>query len=54
MIQEHIYKKDIMRPINGVIKADSKAELANEITEYVITAEQIGRASCRERVCQYV
>lgn len=40
MIQEYIYKKDIMRPINGVIKADSKAELANEITEYVITAEQ--------------
>ena len=40
MIQEHIYKKDITRPINGVIKADSKAELANEITEYVITAEQ--------------
>lgn len=40
MIQEHIYKKDINRPINGVIKADSKTELANEITEYVITAEQ--------------
>ena len=40
MIQQHIYSKDITRPINGVIKADSKAELANEITEYVITAEQ--------------
>ncbi len=40
MIQELIYKKDITRPINGVIKADSKTELANEITEYVITAEQ--------------
>lgn len=40
MIQEHIYKKDINRPINGVIKADSKTELTNEITEYVITAEQ--------------
>lgn len=40
MTQELIYKKDINRPINGVIKADSKAELANEITEYVITAEQ--------------
>lgn len=40
MIQELIYKKDINRPINGVIKADSKTELANEITEYVITAEQ--------------
>ena len=41
MIQEQIYKKDISRPINGVIKADSKAELANEITEFVITAEQM-------------
>ena len=40
MIQEHIYSKDITRNINGVIKADSKAELANEVTEYVITAEQ--------------
>ena len=40
MIQEHIYKKDINRPINGVIKADSKAEVESEITEYVITAEQ--------------
>ena len=40
MRQELIYKKDINRPINGVIKADSKTELANEITEYVITAEQ--------------
>src|SRR5574344_1780053 len=40
MIQEQIYKKDIQRPINGVIKADSKNELSNEITEYVITAEQ--------------
>ncbi len=40
MLQEHIYTKDITRPINGVIKADSKAELANEVTEYVITAEQ--------------
>ena len=40
MIQQHIYSKDIERPINGVIKAGSKAELANEVTEYVITAEQ--------------
>ena len=40
MIQQQIYSKDITRNINGVIKADSKAELANEITEYVITAEQ--------------
>jgi len=40
MIQEQIYAKDINRNINGVIKADSKAELAIEINEYVITAEQ--------------
>lgn len=40
MIQQEIYSKDITRNINGVIKADSKTELANEITEYVITAEQ--------------
>lgn len=40
MIQEQIYSKDITRNINGVIKADSRAELANEVTEYVITAEQ--------------
>ena len=41
MIQQHIYSKDITRPINGVIKADSKTELADEISEYVITAEQM-------------
>ena len=41
MIQQHIYSKDITRPINGVIKADSKSELADEISEYVITAEQM-------------
>lgn len=37
MIQESIYQKDINRPINGVIKADSTIQLADEITEYVIT-----------------
>ena len=41
MIQEHIYKKDINRIIDGVIKADSTAKLAEEITEFVITGEQI-------------
>ncbi len=40
MIQKDIYKKDIGRPINGVIKADSTAELTNEVIEYVITDEQ--------------
>lgn len=41
MIQEFIYDKDINRPINGVIKADSTTTLSDEIKEYVITAEQI-------------
>ena len=41
MIQEQIYKKDINRIIDGVIKADSTAKLAEEITEFVITGEQI-------------
>lgn len=41
MIQKFIYKKDINRVINGVIKADSTSALEEEITEYVITAEQI-------------
>lgn len=41
MIQEFIYKKDITREINGVIKADSTSALSEEITEYVITAEQL-------------
>ena len=41
MIQQLIYKKDINREINGVIKADSTTKLADEITEYVITAEQV-------------
>ena len=35
MIQELIYKKDITREINGVIKADSTAALADEIREYI-------------------
>ena len=41
MIQEQIYKKDINRVIDGVIKADSVAKLKDEITEYVITGEQL-------------
>lgn len=41
MRQEQIYKKDINRIIDGVIKADSTAKLAEEITEFVITGEQI-------------
>ena len=40
MKQQDIYTKDIFRPINGVIKADSTQELADEINEFVITAEQ--------------
>lgn len=41
MVQEQIYKKDINRVIDGVIKADSTAKLEEEITEFVITGEQI-------------
>ena len=40
MNQQDIYSKDIFRPNNGVIKADSTQELKDEITEFVITAEQ--------------
>lgn len=40
MIQEYIYTQDINRTINGVIKASSTADLANDVKEYVITAEQ--------------
>lgn len=40
MTQEYIYTQDINRTINGVIKASSTADLANEVKEYVITAEQ--------------
>ena len=40
MNQQDIYSKDIFRPINGVIKADSTQELKDEINEFVITAEQ--------------
>ncbi len=40
MLQKDIYTKEIDRPINGVIKADSTAELSNEVKEYVITEEQ--------------
>ena len=40
MNQQDIYSKDIQRPINGVIKADSTQELKDEIIEFVITAEQ--------------
>lgn len=42
MIQEQIYSKDITRYIEGIIKAASDADLANEVNEYVITAEQAG------------
>lgn len=41
MIQKEIYTKDITREINGVIKASSDNQLAIEINEFVITAEQM-------------
>ncbi|MCC8119638.1 MAG: BREX system P-loop protein BrxC [Bacteroidales bacterium] len=41
MKQQEIYAKDINREINGVIKASSTNDLATEIKEYIITAEQM-------------
>ena len=41
MIQKDTYKQDISRDINGVIKAGSTEKLAEEVKEYVITAEQM-------------
>lgn len=41
MIQKDIYRQDIFRTINGVIKAGSIDELDDEIREYVITKEQM-------------
>ena len=34
-----IFAKDILRPIEGVIKADDTSHLATEIEEYEITNE---------------
>ena len=36
---EYIFKKDISRQINGVIKADQTDKVYNELEEYVITKE---------------
>ena len=46
LLQKDIFKKQIDRPIDGVIKADDMASLRVELDEYVITGE-IGR--CLER-----
>lgn len=40
MIQKSIYKQDITRKIDGVIKASSDENIITEIKEFVITAEQ--------------
>jgi hypothetical protein len=39
MILNEIFAKDVQRPIEGVIKADDAANLANEVEEYVLTNE---------------
>lgn len=36
---DQILAKDIDRPLDGVVKASNSAQLANEVQEYVITAE---------------
>lgn len=41
MKQQYGYAKDITREIDGVIKAESDKRLKDEITEYVVTAEQM-------------
>lgn len=41
MKQQYGYEKDITREIDGVIKAESDKRLKDEITEYVVTAEQM-------------
>ena len=41
MKQQYSYAKDITRPIDGVIKAESDSHIIDEIKEYVITAEQM-------------
>jgi hypothetical protein len=43
-IQKDIYAKSIDRNIDGVIKADDKRHIAEEITEYVITDELAGKS----------
>ena len=43
-IQKQIYSKDIERNIEGVIKADDKRHIADEINEYVITDELAGKS----------
>src|SRR3546814_7669769 len=40
-------RRDYPPEVAGVIRQ-------NEISDYFAAAQQIGRASCRERVCQYV
>lgn len=44
IIQKQIYAKDIERDIDGVIKADDKRHIGEEITEYVITDELAGKS----------
>ena len=51
---QSMFQKDINRVINGVIKVNDEQSLMQELEEYIITKEQIGRASCRERVCYVV
>jgi len=45
VLLKHIYEKDIKRSIEGVIKADDKEGLLNEIQEYVLTGEISSRLS---------
>ena len=39
MIIKDLFAKPVDRPIEGVIKADDDAHLANEVQEYIVTNE---------------
>ncbi|WP_159471214.1 BREX system P-loop protein BrxC [Dyadobacter sp. 3J3] len=45
MKQKELYFKDINRPIEGVIKANDDRHLLNELDEYVLTDELMGKAN---------
>src|SRR3546814_5623982 len=44
-------RSDIEAPVLTII---TETDLASPLVGYVRARQQIGRASCRERVCQYV
>src|SRR3546814_14019646 len=52
-----LFKTQVLMKLQGrfVICSDQPHDdLASHLIECIMKAKQIGRASCRERVCQYV